>query len=230
MLLGAILALVARHAIRRGASARRTGLLAALVAVGLAWSAWAQTGPMLPFTFTNGTIADATQVNADFTFLANAVGVLQTQGLPRTRFLTMPALAFTPTTAGDTRFELDTSVTILKVPGVAGTVVLNAPVYLPDGAVITQVSARVKDTNTTAGENIQVQLFLSAPGSFAPTSTAVPILNSDSIQPTVNIGTVSSPTVSVPVQQLNGALFVQATLSGTSGDPVLNQVLIQYQY
>jgi hypothetical protein len=230
VLLGVILVLVARHAIRSGVSARRTGLLAAAVALGLAWSAWAQTGPMLPFKFTNGSVADATQVNANFTALANAVGVLQTQGQPRTRVLSIPALAFTSITAGDTRFELDSSVTIRKVPGVAGTVILNAPVYLPDGAVITQVSALVKDSSTTAGENIQIQLLASTIGSFSPNSTSVPILNSDSIQPTVNIATLSSPTVSESVQTSLRALFVQATLSGTSGNPVLNLVQIQYQY
>jgi hypothetical protein len=230
VLLGGLLALVARHAIRRGASARGTALLAAVATVGVAWSALAQSGGMLPFTFSNGTVADATQVNANFTFLGNAVNALETQGLPRTRYLAIPALAFTPSTVGQTGYELDNRVILRKVPGAAGSVLLLAPVYLPDGAVITQLTAYVQDANTTAGENIQVSLLLSPPGSFSPSATTIATLNSDSIQPTVNIGTLSSPAASVPVTPFNGSLFLQVILNGTSGDPRLNEILIQYQY
>jgi hypothetical protein len=237
VLLGAILALIARHAIRRGVSARRTGLLAAAVAVGMAWSAWAQSPPSLPFTFTNGTVADASQVNANFNFLANAVTLvqseippLQTQGLPRTRVLTIPALAFTPATVGDTRYVLNNNVALRKTAGSTGTMVLNAPVYLPDGAVITQLSATVLDTNTTAGENVQVQLLDSSGGSFSPGATTVPTLNSDSIQPTTNFAVVNSPPVNEAVETSARALFIQVTFSGTSGNALLNIVQIQYRY
>jgi hypothetical protein len=72
LLLGALLALGFRHVTARGPRGRLAGLVAlALAAIAVPLSAGAM-GP-LPFTFTNGTGADANQVNANLTALRDAI-------------------------------------------------------------------------------------------------------------------------------------------------------------
>src|SRR5262245_43729188 len=59
-------------------------------------------GP-IPFVFTNGTTADANQVNANFSFLRNGIVALENQlqtATTRTRRLAVPAAAFHPAIGG----------------------------------------------------------------------------------------------------------------------------------
>jgi hypothetical protein len=105
LLLGVALAVVGAKRMR-GAPPRKVwivGLLALLVPV----SAWA-----LPYTFTNGTVADATQVNANFAALA----------APRT--LTSDARSFALPPNPNLAFELDVPAGVVVTDVVLS---LNAP-------------------------------------------------------------------------------------------------------
>jgi hypothetical protein len=75
ILLGATLALLGRWMLRHGAKPRTTALFLGVLAAIVPLTAGAL-GP-LPFTFTNGTVADATQVNANFEALRTGVTNLE---------------------------------------------------------------------------------------------------------------------------------------------------------
>jgi hypothetical protein len=75
--LGAVLLVIGQRLVARGANRRTLGLAAFLLALVLpAGAAMAS----LPFSFTNGTVADATQVNTNFSSLDSRVTALEGKG------------------------------------------------------------------------------------------------------------------------------------------------------
>jgi hypothetical protein len=86
--LGAVLLAVGRRMVERGGHRRTIGVTALLLALVLPVSAALAT---VPFSFTNGTVADATQVNSNFSALDSRVTTLEAKsnaaiGVQRARF------------------------------------------------------------------------------------------------------------------------------------------------
>jgi hypothetical protein len=124
----------------------------------------------VPFTFTNGTVADATQVNQNFATVSTEVDRLRKQTAVVTDCAFRPHFSQAQTICGTGQGG------IYITNGYTGE--LSAPLYVPQGATITSAEVWVSDTNAT--QNIQVCLkaeldnagFFDATGPCASTSGA----------------------------------------------------------
>jgi hypothetical protein len=111
-------------------------------------AAWA-TPITLPYIFANGTPADATQVNADFSTVVDAINGLKKE----TSVVT--GCEFEPFDSATRRFCSGYGVYISD--GSAGG--LKAPIRVPAGAVISSVDVWVEDS---AGNGIELQVCISS--------------------------------------------------------------------
>jgi hypothetical protein len=110
-------------------------------------AAWA-TPITLPYIFTNGTTADATQINADFSTVVNAINGLKRQTSVVTACEFEPPDSHTwHLCAGYGAYISDNS---------AGG--LRAPIHVPAGAVISSVDVWVEDSSNN-GVELQVCLL-----------------------------------------------------------------------
>lgn len=222
-LLGGALALMARRVFsrRRWPVASAAALLVAMAVAPLTARA---IGP-LPFIFGSGTVADADELNANFDHLLDGIQDVEDQlsgSTTRTRTLIIPAHAFRPASSTDTSWVL--SGTLRRTVAGAGT--FFAPVYLPSGSTITSLTAYVFDTNTAAGNSIQVQLLRFGNASFSIGALAgFPSMSSDTIDPTDNMDALTQ-TASHVVNDLQ-ALMVRVILNGTTVE--FNNVVIEYE-
>jgi len=128
MALGAALMFFGSQAVKRGASPRAIGLIALVIA-----SVLPITGALasLPFTFTNGTIADANQVNSNFNSLDSRVSGLQTNALTT---ISSSNLNLTDSSTADWEPFSVTCINQLNANG--GTCSGNACGSIPDACVI----------------------------------------------------------------------------------------------
>jgi hypothetical protein len=148
LLLGALLLLVGY---RMGRRQRAPRWMALVVGLGVALVPLAIVHATstfgVPFTFTNGTVADASQMNQNFTAVANEINNLRNQTSVVTecefRARTSTQAVHCGTGGGGA---------YLSAAGIDGTLV--AAVHVPSGAIITSADVWVGDTNPST--DIQV--------------------------------------------------------------------------
>ena len=189
----------------------------------------------LPFAFTNGEVADADDINANFdTLHAGVVAVEQSLAAEGTalRYINIPPCELKPYSPNDTSYTRSGCSTIGRAGGVVGFTLLFAPVHVPDGATVTGLFAQVDDRDETQDEYVDVRLVIGGNYSYAPTALGgafLDPLNSDDIQPTSNIDQMSVTGGEHDVVNDFSSLMVAVTLSGTNPDVVLGNIMIQYR-
>jgi hypothetical protein len=120
-----------------------SGIAAALLPLAAARAA----NLVLPFTFTNGTVADANQVNQNFASVAT-----QTDHL-RQQVEVVNECAFQPREGADQRqCGFGNGGAFITTPSSSGGMV--APLYIPSGATITNIQAFVSDSSAAASLQI----------------------------------------------------------------------------
>jgi hypothetical protein len=103
----------------------------------------------LPFSFVNGTVADATQVNANFSAVTGEINNLRNQTS------VLSECDFRPRTGGTVTCGFNFGGAYISVS--AGDPVLVSAVRVPSGATITSVDVKVSDSNNSS--NLRVCLF-----------------------------------------------------------------------
>jgi hypothetical protein len=112
----------------------------------------------VPFTFTNGTVADATQVNSNFTAVANELNALRNQ----------------TAVVGECEFQgRDTLTRVVCGFGGGGASIDNpgdnalvGPLHVPTGAAITSIDIWVTDTNTSTNLSVCMWGLFDSFGSY----------------------------------------------------------------
>jgi hypothetical protein len=219
-------------AARRHLPRRRWPLACALLlVVGLTPVAASAVGP-LPFVFSNGTVADATQVNANLNLLHDGITALEGQlatAQTRVRHLSIPPTALVPNLggAGDNWNRGNASLE-LKPQITAATDTFAAPVNLPDGAVIQGVTAWVRDIDTTSATSITVQLLSGDNATAGVLGAVFPAMTSDSIDPTPGALAPLSQTGTYTVDNSARSLRVGVTITGTPSTVAFGNIVIDY--
>jgi hypothetical protein len=156
LLLGAILGALGIWLLGK-ARPRTIGLAVLLLAVAIPLSAGA-----VPFSFTNGTVADATQVNANFAALTPVVGYTQaSQAGALSGTVNLMAPGFTPTRA----------MTCIVTVETALTSAVGSPPAVTASAFAFQNGTGTFSAPT--GATVIAELFVPAPEGFLNTQTRV---------------------------------------------------------
>jgi hypothetical protein len=182
VLLGAVLAVIGTRYLR-SVRPRGLGWIALMVAWLIPASVWA-----VPFTFTNGTVADATQVNANFAALTAAQGVA-----PSTPSALVDLVANSPCPSGggnggvalDNQVQPDGIRTFFSIP--SGQMLL-----------LTNIAVTVSLTTASAGHTVLITLNRASSTTF-----------NDFELRTVTLDSRGSATLSIPLG--NGSPFKTGT-------------------